>query len=66
MVEKEKRVAATKLREQFTDILNRAAYSGEHFLVHRYGQDLIRIIPARIINPGEGRDSEQKKNAPKD
>lgn len=39
------RLAASKIRERFSDTLNRVAYRGERFLLHRRGKPLAAIVP---------------------
>lgn len=43
------RVATSKAREMFSDILNRVAYAGERFVLHRRGKDLAAIIPLKDL-----------------
>ena len=38
------RLAASKIREHFSDTLNRVAYGGERFLLHRRGKPLAAIV----------------------
>lgn len=40
------KISASKAKEEFSELITRAAYKGERFLVHRYGKPLVQIIPA--------------------
>ncbi len=39
------RLAASKVREDFSDTLNRVAYGGERIVLRRRGRDLAAIVP---------------------
>jgi len=39
------RLAASKAREDFADILNRVAYRGERIILHRRGKDVAALVP---------------------
>ena len=39
------RLSASKAREDFADIVNRAAYQGERTLLHRRGKDVAAVVP---------------------
>ena len=43
------RIAAAKIREHFSDTLNRVAYGGERFLIHRRGKPLAAIVPTEDL-----------------
>ena len=52
------RLAASKIRERFSDTLNRVAYRGERFLLHRRGKPLAAIVPVedlRVLEEMEDR-----------
>ena len=38
-------VGAEQLRRELTDLLNRAGYGGERFIVERHGTPLVAVIP---------------------
>jgi prevent-host-death family protein len=40
-----RRVAASKARDEFSDIINRVAYGGETVLIHRRKKPVAAIIP---------------------
>jgi antitoxin (DNA-binding transcriptional repressor) of toxin-antitoxin stability system len=44
----ETRITATELARNLSDILNRAYYQGEEFVVERGGQPMCRIAPPRV------------------
>jgi prevent-host-death family protein len=44
------RLATSKAREMFSDILNRVAYAGERIVLQRRGKDLAAIIPLGDLN----------------
>jgi prevent-host-death family protein len=39
------RLSASKAREEFAEVMNRAAYKGERTLLHRRGKDVAAIVP---------------------
>ena len=39
------RVAASKMRDSFSDTLNRVAYRRERIVLRRRGKDLVAIVP---------------------
>jgi prevent-host-death family protein len=39
------KLAASKVREEFSDTLNRVAYRGERIVLRRRGKDLAAIVP---------------------
>ena len=39
------RLAASKIREQFADTLNRVAYGKERIVLRRRGKDLAAVVP---------------------
>jgi len=39
------RRSASKAREEFAEVMNRAAYKGERTLLHRRGKDVAAIVP---------------------
>ena len=39
------RIPSGKLRQDFSDTVNRVAYGGERIVVHRRGKDLAALIP---------------------
>ena len=39
------RLSASKAREDFADVVNRAAYKGERTLLHRRGKDVAAVVP---------------------
>lgn len=43
------RLNATDARETFSDLITRAAFRGERFVVTRYGRDLVQIAPAEEL-----------------
>ena len=43
------RLAASKAREDFADILNRVAYRGERIVLHRRGKDVAALIPVEDL-----------------
>lgn len=38
-------IGAEQLRRELTDLLNRAGYAGEHFVVERHGTPLAVLVP---------------------
>jgi prevent-host-death family protein len=40
-----KRIAATQARQEFSDIVNRAAYGGERIVLHRRKKPVAAIVP---------------------
>jgi len=43
------RLAATKARQEFADIVNRAAYRGERTILHRHGKDVAAVVPVEDL-----------------
>ena len=43
------RMAVTKAREDLAELVNRAAYRGERFLLERRGKEMAAIIPAEDL-----------------
>jgi len=41
-------VGAEQLRRELTDLLNRAGYAGEHFVVERHGTPLAVRVPCEL------------------
>jgi prevent-host-death family protein len=39
------RLSASKAREEFAEVVNRAAYKGERTLLHRRGKDVAAVVP---------------------
>ena len=39
------RLSASKAREDFAEVVNRAAYKGERTLLHRRGKDVAAVVP---------------------
>lgn len=39
------RLSASKAREEFAEVVNRAAYRGERTLLHRRGKDMAAVVP---------------------
>jgi prevent-host-death family protein len=39
------RLSASKAREEFAEVVNRAAYKGERTLLHRRGRDVAAVVP---------------------
>jgi prevent-host-death family protein len=39
------RFSASKAREEFAEVVNRAAYKGERTLLHRRGKDVAAVVP---------------------
>jgi antitoxin (DNA-binding transcriptional repressor) of toxin-antitoxin stability system len=39
------RIPATHAVRSFSDLLNRAAFAGEHFIIERYGKPLALLSP---------------------
>lgn len=39
------RLPATKVRQSFSDALNRVAYRGERITLHRRGKDVAALVP---------------------
>jgi len=40
-----KRLSTSEARQQFADLINRAAYKGERFVVHRRKKPVAAVIP---------------------
>lgn len=43
-------VGSSKAREHLSDLLNRAAYRGERFIVDRHGKPLAAIVPVSDLD----------------
>lgn len=43
------RLATTRAREKFADILNDVAFKGERILLHRHGKDVAAVISAEDL-----------------
>lgn len=39
-------ISTTYARDNFADIINQAAYVGDEFLVQKWGEPMVRIVPA--------------------
>jgi prevent-host-death family protein len=39
------RLAASKVREGFSDTINRVAYGGERVILHRRGKEVAAVVP---------------------
>jgi prevent-host-death family protein len=39
------RLSASRAREEFAEVVNRAAYKGERTLLHRRGKDVAAVVP---------------------
>jgi prevent-host-death family protein len=39
------RLSASKAREEFAEVVNRAVYKGERTLLHRRGKDVAAVVP---------------------
>jgi prevent-host-death family protein len=39
------RVAASKAREDFADVLNKVAFGRSRIVLHRRGRDLVAVVP---------------------
>ncbi len=39
------KLAASKVRDEFSDTLNRVAYRGERIVLRRRGKDLVAMVP---------------------
>jgi prevent-host-death family protein len=44
-----KRITTAEARNQMADLLNRAAYGKERFVVTRHGKDLVAIVPLEEV-----------------
>lgn len=44
------RLAASKLRENLADVLNRVAYRGERILLQRRGKDVAALVPKEDLS----------------
>ena len=44
-----KRITTAEARSQMADLLNRAAYGKERFVVTRHGKELVAIVPLEDI-----------------
>jgi prevent-host-death family protein len=60
-----KNITTAEVRKNMADLLNRAAYGGERFVVTRHGKELVAILPLedatlldRLRNLLEARDYE--------
>ena len=52
------RLAASKVRDTFSDTLNRVAYRGERIVLRRHGRDLAAIIPIEDLKLIEEKEDE--------
>ena len=43
------RIPASKVRQNFSDILNRVAYRGERIVLRRRGKDLVAVVPLQDL-----------------
>jgi len=39
------RIAASKVREDFSETVNQVAYAGERIILHRRGKDIAALVP---------------------
>ena len=44
-----KRITTAEARKQMAELLNRAAYGGERFVVTRHGKELVAIVPLQDV-----------------
>jgi prevent-host-death family protein len=44
-----KKVTTAEARKNLADLLNRAAYGGERFVLTRHGKELVAIVPLKDI-----------------
>ena len=42
-------ISASKVRQNFSDILNRVAYRGERIVLRRRGKDLVAVVPLQDL-----------------
>ena len=42
-------IPASKVRQNFSDILNRVAYRGERIVLRRRGKDLVAVVPLQDL-----------------
>lgn len=43
------RIAATKARAEFAEIVNKVAFGGERIRLHRHGKDVAAIVPVEDL-----------------
>jgi prevent-host-death family protein len=44
-----KKVTTAEARKNLADLLNRAAYGGERFVLTRHGKELVAIVPLKDV-----------------
>ena len=52
------RLAASEVRHQFAEVVNRVAFGGERIVLHRHGKDVAAIVPVadlRLLEELENR-----------
>jgi len=53
------RIPSGKLRQDFSDTVNRVAYGGERIIVHRRGKDIAALVPVEDLELLEKLEDEQ-------
>ena len=53
------RIPSGKLRQDFSDTVNRVAYGGERIIVHRRGNDIAALVPVEDLELLEKLEDEQ-------
>jgi len=53
------RIPSGKLRQDFSDTVNRVAYGGERIIVHRRGKDIAALVPVEDLELLERLEDEQ-------
>ena len=43
-------ISAADIRRNMAEIVNRAAYGGERFVITRYGKELVALVPAEELD----------------
>jgi prevent-host-death family protein len=43
------RIPSSDARDRLTELLNRAAFKGERFILTRNGEDIAAIVPASLV-----------------
>ncbi|MBA3343184.1 MAG: type II toxin-antitoxin system Phd/YefM family antitoxin [Gemmatimonadaceae bacterium] len=43
------RIPASEARLQFADVINKVAFGGERFVLHRHGKDVAAIVPVEDL-----------------
>lgn len=57
---KPQKVAASKARNNFSDLISKVEYAGQEFLIERYGEVVAKLVPVEKVKQASQDQSKQK------